>query len=174
MSMPRTARGDDAAEPLSATGIPLRTLIQEVVGLTATTLPAHSAADAPLILVDVDRGHAIDAEPAAVRRVLDMLIRDAVAAAAGPAAESDVPLIREVVITSVRGPRSVEVEIADSGAVSADTLGMATAAARSLVQRLGGELRVYHCPEGGRAVTLSFPRREAARQTEGAGLRRAA
>jgi signal transduction histidine kinase len=174
MSMPRTVHGSAGSEPPSAAGIPLRTLIQEVVGLTATTLPAHTAADAPLIVVDVDRGHVIDAEPATVRRVLDLLIRDAVAAAAGPAAESDVPLIREVVITSVRGPRNVEVEIADSGAASADTLGMATAAARSLVQRLGGDLRVDHCPEGGRAVTLSFPRRESAQQTEGAGLRRAA
>ena len=174
MSPPRTLRGADASSPVPDSGIPLRTLVQEIVGLTATTMPPHVAADAPLILIDVDRGHAVDADPAAVRRILDVLVRDAVASASAPAAASDAPLVREVVITSVRGPRSVEIEIADSGADSGDTIGMATAAARTLVQRLGGELRVYHCPEGGRAVTLAFPRRDAARQTAGAGLRQAA
>jgi len=120
------------------------------------------AADAPLILIDVDRGHTVDADTASVRRVLGTLIRDAVAAAAGPLAASDAPTLREVVITSIQTDDTIEIEIADSSATSGDTIGMATAAAESMISRLGGTLRVYRCPEGGKAVTMSLPRRQVA------------
>jgi signal transduction histidine kinase len=145
-------------------------MIQEIVNLTATTIPEHTAADAPLILVDVDRGHTIDADAGTVRRILGALIRDAVAAAAGPLAASDAPTLREVVITSVHTDDSIEIEIADSSAASGDTIGMATAAAESMTARLGGSLRVYRCAEGGKAVTVSLPRQRVAAEA----LRRAA
>lgn len=162
--------GPSEAAAIPAGAFLLRPMIQEIVNLTATTIPEHAAADAPLILVEVDRGHTVDADAAAVRRVLGILIRDAVAAAAGPLDASDVPTIREVLITSVQTDDSIEIEVADSSATSGDTIGMATAAAESMTERLGGMLRVYRCPEGGKAVTVSLPRRRLAAGT----LRRAA
>ena len=167
-SQPHGEPSETAAAP--AGSFLLRPMIQEIVNLTATTIPEHAAADAPLILVDVDRGHAVDGDAGVVRRVLGMLIRDAVAAAAGPLEASDAPTIREVLITSVQTGDSIEIEIADSSAASGDTIAMATAAAESMTERLGGTLRVYRCPEGGKAVTVSLPRRRVAAGT----LRRAA
>lgn len=158
------------AAPSPAGAFLLRPMIQEIVNLTATTIPEHAAADAPLILVDVDRGHIVDADAGTVRRILGTLIRDAVAAAAGPLAPSDAPTRREVVITSVHTDGSIEIEIADSSDSSGDAIGMATAAAESMTERLGGTLRVYRCPEGGKAVTVSLPRQRVAAGT----LRRAA
>lgn len=167
-SQPHGQPSEAAATPAGA--FLLRPMIQEIVNLTATTIPEHTAADAPLILVDVDRGHTVDADAGAVRRILGTLIRDAVAAAAGPLTASDAPTLREVVITSVHTDDFIEIEIADSSAASGDTIGMATAAAESMTARLGGSLRVYRCPEGGKAVTISLPRRRVAAGT----LRRAA
>jgi C4-dicarboxylate-specific signal transduction histidine kinase len=167
-SQPFGTPSQAAASPTGA--FLLRPMIQEIVNLTATTIPEHVAADAPLILIDVDRSHTVDADTASVRRVLGTLIRDAVAAAAGPLAASDAPALREVVITSIQTADAIEIEIADSSATSVDTIGMATAAAESMISRLGGTLRVYRCPEGGKAVTMSLPRRQVAT----AAIRRAA
>ena len=167
-SQPHGRAPEAASNPAGA--FLLRPMIQEIVNLTATTIPEHAAADAPLIFVDVDRGHTVDADAGVVRRVLGTLIRDAVAAAAGPLAASDAPTLREVVITSVDTDGSIEIEIADSSDSGGDTIGMATATAESLVVRLGGELRVARCPEGGKAVTVSLPRRRSAMGS----LRRAA
>lgn len=167
-SQPRGESSEESAMPCGA--VLLRPMIQEIVNLTATTVPEHAAADAPLILVDVDRGHTVDADAGVVRRVLATLIRDAVAAAAGPVTASDMPTFREVVITSVRTADSIEIEIADSSDPDGETIGMAIGAAESMVVRLGGALRIYRCPEGGKAVTVSLPRKQVA----AGGLRRAA
>lgn len=171
-SDPSGASSHDA--PLPAGAFLLRPMVQEIVGLTATTMPEQTAADAPLIVVDVDRGHTVDADAATVRRVLGMLIRDAVVASSQPLIDGVVPLVREVVITSVSTPERVEIEIADSSGTAAGTIGMAAGAARSIVERLGGGFKICRCPEGGKAVVLSFPRRDAGQRAGGAGLRRAA
>ncbi|MFM7034662.1 MAG: hypothetical protein ACKOYJ_05635 [Planctomycetia bacterium] len=176
MSSSRQPHGEPVASrvvPSPAGAVLLRPLVHEIVNLTATTLPERFAADAPLIVVDVDGRHAVAVEPGALRRVLATLVHDAVVAAAGQMATSDVPGLREVVITSICTSDAIEIEVADSSSAAPDAIGMAAGSARSIVERLGGSLQIHRCAEGGRAVTLSFPR-SAAGQSVGGGLRRAA
>lgn len=176
MSKSRQPCGEPVAAriiPSSEGAVLLRPLVQEIVNLTATTLSERFAADAPLIVVDVDGSHAVAAEPESLRRAIVMLVHDAVVAAAAPITASDAPVLREVVITSIRTPDTIEIEIADSSNAGTDTIGMAAASARSVVDRLGGNLLIRRCPEGGRAVTVTFPR-HSVRQSVGDGLRRAA
>ena len=148
----------------------LRPMVQEIVQRITTECAEKKGRRSPLVLIDVERGHTINADTGAVRRILDLLIREAVDASIDSTESGSTPSLREVVITSVRTDRSVEIEIADSGERHSENVGLPTTAAESLVGRLGGNMRVYCCPEGGTAVTFSLPR-----QREASGdLRRAA
>ena len=148
----------------------LRPMIQEIVQRITTECAENKGRRSPLVLIDVERGHTINADTGAVRRILDLLIREAVESSIDSTEKGSTPALREVVITSVRTDRSVEIEIADSGERLSETVGLPTAAAESMVGRLGGTMRVYCCPEGGTAVTFSLPRRHGA----SGDLRRAA
>lgn len=141
---------------------PLRPLVEELVDHCARS-GDRSAADRPRIMLDIHPAHVVEADPAAVRPALQALLEAAIAAASCPAAASDGPALHEVMITSVQRPDALEIEIADSGPAAPHALDITLAAARSRLARLGGQLRVEGCPEGGRAVTLVVPRRAAQR-----------
>lgn len=177
MSLSSQARGEQPA--LDSRRSPggaflLRPMIQELVNIAATTVPGRDAGQSPLVVVDVDRGHTVDADAGTVRRVLGTLVRDAIETACVFTPQATPPKFREVVITSVRTVDAVEIEIASSACDAPETIGMTTASARSVVERLGGRLLVHRCPEGGRAITVSLPQRRSSEQTSGGGLRRAA
>jgi hypothetical protein len=115
------------------------------------------------VTVDTPSGARIAAEPGGLRGLLDRLVTAAVAAAAAPRSRGDGPPVREVVITVVETAEAVEFEIADSGPTTpADE--RCPAVMRDLAARCGCGLHVATCPEGGMAVTVRLPRREARRQ----------
>lgn len=105
---------------------------------------------------DVDDIVTIDQHATGVRRLLESLVRHAVAAAARPDPDAATPPLREVVITAVDTGTALEIEVADSG--PARTLSPIDHGA---AERLGGGLVAVPCAEGGTAVTLSLPRRVA-------------
>ena len=132
--------------------------------------------------LDVPEDHAVEADPLLFRRALEPLVRRAFAAATEPDASREVPTVREVVVTSVATGDAVEIEVADSGPGLADHVrhwlcqtgpaadgtvpegaGLALAAVRAAAARLGGTLRAVNCPEGGVAITLRLPSRQARR-----------
>ena len=123
-----------------------------------------SAVPLPLVTLDVPEGHAVHADPALVRRVLETLLVNAIEAAGGGG---------EVVVTSVEYADAIEIEVADSGpglttyarawlfepgfTTKADGAGVALAAASSLVDQLGGTIDATDCPDGGSAFTIRLP-----------------
>jgi signal transduction histidine kinase len=107
---------------------------------------------------DVDPGIGMHVNPQLLTRVLETLVRQAAEAAAVRDPHSDLPPLREVVVTAVDTPAGLEIEVADSGAAREAACPAEVAA---LAARLGGSLAVAACPEGGMAVTLSLPRRRA-------------
>ena len=108
------------------------------------------------LVCDVDPGIGMHGDPHLAARLLESLVRRACEAASQPDPHSDLPPLREVVVTAVDTAAGVEIEVADSGArrtaaCPADLAGLAA--------RLGGSLAIAACPEGGMAVTLRLPRR---------------
>ena len=139
-------------------------------------------------LIDVPVDQAIQADPVLIRRALEPLVRRAFESAAQPDSGREVPSLREVVVTSVDLGDAIEIEVADSGAGLSDAVrrwlcdagdrpqadefqapslpegaGLALAAVRAAVARLGGSLRAANCPEGGVAITLRLPSRQSRR-----------
>jgi C4-dicarboxylate-specific signal transduction histidine kinase len=130
------------------------------------------------VTLDVPAGQPLPAAAAPLRRLLESLVWRALEAAARPDAESDAPPLRELSVTSIDLGGVVEIEVADSGAALARDVcswlagdvdgmpqeaGLSLAAARTAADRLGGTLRAANCPEGGAAITLRVPRRQAQR-----------
>lgn len=136
--------------------------------------------------LDVSTHHeqALVADPALVRRVLEPLIRRAVESAARARAEGGAPVVREVVVTSIDVGTAIEIEVADSGpslpdpvrtwlndaaegsqssSIAPDGAGLALAAVRAAAARIDGTLHAANCPEGGVAITVRLPRRQARR-----------
>ena len=136
--------------------------------------------------LDVATHHeqAIVADPALVRRVLEPLIRRAMESATRPDANGESPAVREIVVTSVDVGGAIEIEVADSGpalpetvkrwlndsaegihspSITPDGAGLALAAVRAAAARIDGTLSAANCPEGGVAITLRLPRRQAQR-----------
>jgi len=123
-----------------------------------------SAVPLPLVTLDVPEGHAVHADPALVRRVLETLLVNAIDAAG---------VGGEVVVTSVEYADAIEIEVADSGpglttharawlfepgfTTKTDGSGVALAAASSLVDQLGGTIDATDCPDGGSAFTIRLP-----------------
>lgn len=117
----------------------------------------------PTFLIDVDDG-LLHADPAMLRRVLRTLVSNAIDAA-GPNGE--------VVVTSVQYADALEIEVADSGTgltthakawlfepgftTKPAGTGVALAAARALIDELGGAIEAVNCPEGGTAFTIRLP-----------------
>jgi signal transduction histidine kinase len=156
MRQPHHAAAEPRILPLPTAGIAVRDLLDEAVAAAVARAPAGVA-----VTVDTPSGARIAAEPGGLRGLLDRLVTAAVAAA--PRSRGDGPPLREVVITVVETAEAVEFEIADSGPTTpADE--RCPAVMRDLAARCGCGLHVATCPEGGMAVTVRLPRREARRQ----------
>lgn len=136
--------------------------------------------------LDVSPRHeqALLAEPTLIRRALEPLIRRAFESAAEQH-DGSVPMaLREVVVTSVDVGDAIEIEVADSGPSLSDPVrrwlndsvnglrgpnvtpegaGLALAAVRAAAARIDGTLHAANCPEGGVAITLRLPCRQAQR-----------
>jgi len=113
------------------------------------------------VTLDVADRHVLQVDPSTVRDILAGLLLRAFENAARPAASSDAPHVREIVVTSIEHADAIEIEVADSGPVAVAT---PDAALEPLVAAVGGSLSVAACPEGGRAVTLRLPHRRLRRQ----------
>lgn len=109
------------------------------------------------ITLDVMSGHEATADTEALRDGLAPLVSAACEAACGPAPASDAPQLREVIVTVVRTPRGLEIEVASSGPGPECLSSTDLAAARDITDQFGGWLDVIACPEGGTAVTLCLP-----------------
>jgi len=127
-------------------------------------LGRQSAAHAEVrVSLEGGEGHEFDVEPAMARDLLEPLVAAAFANAAGPAAETDGPALREVDVAVVATADSLEVEIADSG--PDQPLGARIPPhVRDVAARCGAQVTVSPCAAGGTAVTVRFPRRGARRQ----------
>jgi hypothetical protein len=110
------------------------------------------------LVCDVDPGIHMHGDPQLVGRLLESLMQRGCEAASQRDPHSDLPPLREVVVTVVDTAAGVEIEVADSGAHRTTACPADLAA---LAARLGGSLAIAACPEGGMAVTLRLPRRRA-------------
>lgn len=144
--------------PMPTAGIAVRALLDDAVAAAVARAPAGVA-----VSIDAPSAARIAADPGILRGLLDRLVTAAVAAAAAPLPRGDGPPLREVVITVVEMADAVELEIADSGPVAAADE-RCPQPLRELAARCGCGLHVAACPEGGTAVTVRLPRREARRQ----------
>jgi hypothetical protein len=144
------------------------------------------------VTLDVSPHHeqALLAEPTSIRRALELLVRRAFESATQPPDSRQQLSIREVVITSIDVGDAIEVEVADSGPALSDPVrrwlndparndparkglhasgdtpegaGLALAAVRAAAARIDCTLRAANCPEGGVAITLRLPCRQAQR-----------
>jgi len=135
--------------------------------------------------VSPDHEQALLAESASIRRALELLIRRAFESATQPHDSREMLAIREVVVTSIDVGDAIEIEVADSGPALSDPVrkwlndharndlhasgdtpegaGLALAAVRAATARIDGTLWSANCPEGGVAITLRLPRRQAQR-----------
>lgn len=138
------------------------------------------------VTLDVSQQHeqSLVADATLLRRALEPLIRRAVESAAQIDATRESPVVREVIVTSVDLGDAIEIEVADSGPALSDQVrkwlgetgrgphdqsvmpegtGLALAAVRAAVARIGGTLHAANCPDGGVAITLRLPRRQSQR-----------
>ncbi|MFM7292437.1 MAG: ATP-binding protein [Planctomycetia bacterium] len=136
--------------------------------------------------LDVSQAHeqAVLADATVVRRALEPLVRRALESASQHDANSEMPAFAEVVVTTVDLGDAIEIEVADSGPalprhvqtwlnektgrsyhanVVPEGAGLALAAVRAVIARIGGDMHATNCPEGGVAITLRLPRRQARR-----------
>lgn len=113
------------------------------------------------ITIDVADRHVLQVDPTAIRAILTQLVSAALDNAARTQA-GEVPVEREVVITSVEYTDTIEIEVADSG--PAALLTDVEPAVQSLLEQVGGRLTAAACPEGGRALTLRLPHRRLRRR----------
>ena len=129
------------------------------IGDLVATAVAAARRDAPAVrfTCDIDPQLARCGDPQPLARLLDGLVRQAVAAAVVPDPQSDLPPLCEVVVTALDAGAAVEIEVADSGAARAAV----SNELETIAARLGGSLVVAACPEGGTAITLRLPRRRA-------------
>jgi signal transduction histidine kinase len=139
----------------AAQATPLRDLLESVVADWAAN--AEAAPGRVRVTLDVPVGQFVAADAGPFRSLVEGLMAAAFAAASHPATDSDGPGVREVVVTSVDGDDAFELEIADSGCVSADSRPLS--AVSELARRCGGDISVARCPEGGTAVTVRLVRR---------------
>lgn len=139
------------------------------------------------VTLDVSSHHeqALLLEQTSIRRALELLVRRAFESATQPPDSRQQLAIREVVITSIDVGDAIEIEVADSGPAlsepvrrwlndparnglhaSGDTpegAGLALAAVRAAAARIDCTLSAANCPEGGVAITLRLPCRQAQR-----------
>lgn len=144
--------------------VPPRGLLEAILEEVRRHCVDHGIPDCHVTLDVADR-HVLQVDPSTVRDILAGLLLRAFENAARPAASSDAPHVREIVVTSIEHADAIEIEVADSGPASVATLDAAPdGALEPLVAAVGGSLSVAACPEGGRAVTLRLPHRRLRRQ----------
>jgi len=141
--------------------VPPRGLLEAILEEVRRHCDERGIADCNVTLDVADR-HVLQVDPATVRDILAGLLLRAFENASRPAASSDAPHLREIVVTSIEHADAIEIEVADSGPLAA--VAPADAALEPLVAAVGGILSVSACPEGGRAVTLRLPHRRLRRQ----------
>ncbi len=140
--------------------VPPRGLLEAILEEVRRHCAERGIADCDVTLDVADR-HVLQVDPATVRDILAGLLLRAFENASRPAASSDAPHLREIVVTSIEHADAIEIEVADSGPVPVAT---PDASLEPLVAAVGGMLSVSACPEGGRAVTLRLPHRRLRRQ----------
>lgn len=147
-------------EPKILPMVPPRGLIEAILAEVRRHCAARGIAPCDISLDVADR-HVLRIDPRTVRDILAGLLLQACENAGRPAAPSDGPRLREVVVTSIEHADAIEIEVADSGPATATVPDAQLAA---LAAGVGGGLSVVACPEGGRAVTLRLPHRRLRRQ----------
>jgi len=159
MRQPDHAAAEPRILPLPTAGVAVRGLLEESVAAAVARNP-----DVELVAVAVDAapGVRVPGDAGMLRGLVDRLVADALAAAA-VRTRGDGPPLHELVITVVETADAVDLEIADSGPCAAEG-DRCPATVRDLAARCGCRLHVAACPEGGTAVTVRLPRREARRQ----------
>jgi hypothetical protein len=140
--------------------VPPRGLLEAILEEVRRHCAERGIADCHVTLDVADR-HVLQVDPATVRDILAGLLLRAFENASRPAASSDAPRLREIVVTSIEYADAIEIEVADSGPAAVATL---DGSLEPLVAAVGGMLSVSACPEGGRAVTLRLPHRRLRRQ----------
>lgn len=155
----------DSAEPRilplqAAAGVAVRDLLDAAVAGAVLRVPA---AGTVAISIDVPSGTRVTSELRGFRGLVDRIVTAALVAASAPRPRGDGPVLCEVVITAVDAGDALELEIADSGPTgTADH--RCSQILHDLAARCGCTVHAVACPEGGTAVTLRFPRRDARRQ----------
>jgi hypothetical protein len=137
--------------------LPLRAVDGSLAAVVAAALAA-AARPGVRVACDVDPRLHADADPAAIRGLLEPLLRAACAAALEADPDSDGPALGEVLVTAVDTGDGIEIEVADSGPARRPE---STAELRRLLAVVEGSLTVVACAEGGTAVTLRLPQRRA-------------
>lgn len=129
--------------------------------LAAVVAAALAAAARPGVRVasDIDPRLPADADPAALRGLLEPLLRAACDAALEADPDSDGPTLCEVLVTAVDTGDGVEIEVADSGPARRPK--PLPVELRRLLAAVEGSLTAVACAEGGTAVTLRLPQRRA-------------
>jgi signal transduction histidine kinase len=143
---------------------PLQTLVEEA----AKSLASRCKDQAIETTIDIPADLLVTADPLLLRRAIENLMLSAIAA---------MPRGGSLVAISIAGPKSVELEIADTGAPLSDegrrhafepsgtnergASGWELAMVRRIAQRHGGDVTVANCPDGGVAFTLQISRRAA-------------
>jgi signal transduction histidine kinase len=146
----------------------VRFCLREVVEEAIASLSAECKQQAIQVTIDVPADLAIDADHAMIRRAVDHLLLGALAAMPGGGS---------LVVTSATGRKTVELEIADTGAMLSEegrhhafdpfgttergASGWEMAMVRRIAELHGGRVTAVNCPDGGAAFTLSIPRRAA-------------
>lgn len=138
----------------------IRDLIVEV----RAAMHEQVAAQGIEVEIDVPLGELIHADRRLLRHCLQNLMQNALDAMPGGG---------KLVITSVRGPSSFEIEVADSGpgvpseirrrvfdpyfTTRPGAAGLGLAIVRRIAEAHGGQVFARNCPEGGAAFTLRIP-----------------
>lgn len=133
----------------------LRSVVSEIVSGIRPDVP---------VTLDIAAAHRVSTGAAGLADALAALVETACETATMPAGPSEVPQVAEVVVTSVDSGTALEIEVADSGPVTAPARAAALAAAHAVATRHGGHVAVRPCPEGGTAVTIHLPHRQASRR----------
>jgi signal transduction histidine kinase len=143
---------------------PLRKAVIDV----ATSLAAQCEDQMIETIIDVPAELMVSADLLTLRRAIENLMLGAIAA---------MPHGGTLVATAVVGPKTVELEIADSGPPLSDegrrhafdpsgmsergVSGWEMAMVRRIAELHGGRVTVVNCPDGGVAFTLQIPLRAA-------------
>ena len=152
----------ESDEPRLLPMVPPRGLLESIVAEVQSD--RHAAAPAEKqecrVVLDVADRHVLQVDPTAIREILTVLLSNALANAAHTP-PSEMPVAREVVVTSIEYADAIEIEVADSGPLCPPTTADAIPepAIQRLLDQVGGRLTTAACPEGGRALTLRLPHR---------------